>query len=336
MSEIKPFTGVDDRVRLADAIPLKAPFTLYIYPSDVCNFKCNYCAQSLGRKGMMEHYGVGNSMMTVETAEIVAQQSKDLHQKYKLISIVGFGEPLCNKQLPEIIKVFKDADIAERIDIITNGSLLTNELTDRLLDSGLDVLRVSLQGINSEAYKRICGVDIDFNEFYNRLSYFYEKAAGKCKVYVKIADVALSHGEEEKFYNMFEGITDRMYIEKIKPVYDMIDYSETQKDMTTDRRGVRHEQRKVCPQPFYVLNILADGEVIPCTALYKPIMLGNVKKISLRDMWEGKLLRDFRLTMLNGGRFTFHGCKRCCAPDDCAHPEDVLDDDIEKIVSLLD
>ena len=50
MSVIKPFTGVDDRLKLSQVIPLDTPFTLNIYPSNACNFKCIYCVQSLDKK----------------------------------------------------------------------------------------------------------------------------------------------------------------------------------------------------------------------------------------------------------------------------------------------
>ena len=48
MAERKPFSGVDDRVKLAEVIPLETPFTLNIFPSNICNFKCKYCEHSLG------------------------------------------------------------------------------------------------------------------------------------------------------------------------------------------------------------------------------------------------------------------------------------------------
>jgi len=42
-SEIKPISGIDDRIKLSEKIPLKTPFTLNIFPTNACNFRCSYC-----------------------------------------------------------------------------------------------------------------------------------------------------------------------------------------------------------------------------------------------------------------------------------------------------
>lgn len=335
MSEIKPFTGVDDRVRLADAVPLDTPFTLNVFPSEICNFRCNYCAQSLGRKELFEQYGLGTELMSVETARLIAKQSKAFPRKLKLVSMMGHGEPLCNKKLPEIIDIIKRADVAERIDVITNASLLTKDMSDMLIESGLDVLRVSLQGISSDSYKKICGADIDFERFYSQLKYFYEKSSGRCRVYVKTMDVSLKEDETDKFYKLFAPISDRMFIDKVKPVYDKVEYTDEQRDISTDRYGNSHKSRRVCPQPFYMLSVWTDGEVTPCDALYKANPLGNIYTDTLADMWNSESKRQFCLEQLLGKRFSHPKCSRCCAPDDVAHKEDILDDDASMLVKRL-
>ncbi|MCR4925398.1 MAG: radical SAM protein [Clostridiales bacterium] len=336
MSEIKPFSGVDDRTPLSSVVPLDTPFTLNIFPSEICNFRCNYCAQSLGKDEIAKQYGLNGKMLDIETAELIAEQSKAFKHKYKLISMMGHGDHLCNKNLPKIISILKKADIAERIDIITNASLLTNEVSDSLIEAGLDILRVSLQGITDASYKKLTGVNVDFNKFYNQLSYFYKKSNGKCKVYVKTMDVSLdSKDEEKKFFELFEKCSDRMYIDKVKPVYDKVTYSDEQMDISTDRYGNRHSPRVVCPQPFYMLSVWSNGDVSPCDALYKASPLGNVHQTALTDMWLNKTHKDFCLAQLNGERFNHSCCSRCCAPDDVAHKEDILDDARNELKKLF-
>lgn len=332
MSKIKPFTGVDDRIKLADAVPLDTPFTLNIFPSEICNFKCSYCAQSLGRKEIFEQYGLGTELMTLQTAKLIAEQSKKFSHKYKLVSMMGHGEPLCNKNLPQIIDIIKSADVTDRIDVITNASLLTKSMADGLIDSGLDVMRVSLQGISSESYKNICGVNMDFDEFYSQLAYFYERSAGRCKVFVKTMDIALKDSEIEKFYKLFDKISDRMFIDKVKPVYDKVSYTAAQQDISIDRYGNIHTSRIVCPQPFYMMSVWTNGDVSPCDALYKANTLGNIYASQLIDMWHSQSNREFCLEQLKGKRFSHPRCSRCCAPDDVVHKEDILDDNCKELL----
>lgn len=324
MAEIKPFTGVDDRVCLAEVIPLDTPFTLNIFPSNVCNFRCSYCAQSLGVEKLVQEYGLEQEKMSLDTIKKVAEQAKKFPHRLKLISMMGHGEPLCNSDLPEMIRLMKKANIADRIDIITNASLLTKEYSERLIDAGLDVLRVSLQGLSTEAYEKVCGVKLNYDTFIENLTYFY-KHKKQCKVYVKTMDVSLKEGEEQKFYDLFSPISDRMYIDKVKPVYDGVDYSETAKDLTVDRYGNKHQKRVVCPQPFYMLSVWANGDVAPCDALYKANPLGNVHTSSLLEMWKSEELKKFCAFLLEGKKEEHEACRRCCAPDDVAHHSDILD-----------
>lgn len=324
MSEIKPFTGVDDRVRLADVVPLSTPFTLNIFPSNICNFKCCYCAQSLGSEVLQREYDLPPRNMPLEVMELVVRQAAEFPKPFKLVSFMGHGEPLCNQELPEMIRMVKAAGITERVDIITNASLLTPEYSDRLLEAGLDVLRVSLQGVSSDAYWETSRVKLDFEEFCQNLAYFYRRR-GNCRLYVKVVDAALGQGEEDLFFERFASITDRMFIDRIKPVYSGVEYTENQRNLSVDRYGNVHDKRVVCPQPFYMLSVWANGDVAPCDALYKACPLGNVRESTLRTMWESERKREFCRLHLRGLRESDPACVKCCAPDDVQHEEDVLD-----------
>lgn len=332
-SEIKPICGLD-RVKLSEAVPLDTPFTLFVFPTTFCNFKCNYCGHSLGFEKMKEQYDFEPQTMSLETYKLIIEQVKKFPNKLKVLSLTGHGEPLINKNLPEMIKIAKKADIAERIEIISNASLLTNDIAKALIDAGLDTLRISLQGLSSDKYKKVCDYNLDFNKFISNIRFFYENKK-QCNLFVKVMDIALDEGEEDKFYNLFSNISDRMYIEQCRPVYDGVKYSTKITTVTEDRYGRIHEKRKVCPLPFFMLGIFPNGDVEPCDTIYKPIILGNVNNESLFDMWNGKELRQFRIMHLNKKRYDNSKCSVCCAPDDVAHPEDNLDDSTEKILDKL-
>ncbi len=75
--------------------------------------------------------------------------------------------------------------------------------------AGVDTIRISLQGLNSEMYKKMCGVKVRFEEFLENLHYLYEHR-GNCKIRMKIADVALKDipDGEKRFEEMFGDIAD--------------------------------------------------------------------------------------------------------------------------------
>ena len=335
MAEIKPISGIDDRVPLAHAVPLTTPFTFNVFPTNLCNFRCNYCAQSLGRDYLTKIYGFSYGQLSLEIFEKAVGHMQKFPEPFKLVSFMGHGEPLLNKAVPDMIAAVNKAKVAGRTEIITNGSQLTHEYSERLVEAGVSAIRISLQGITAEKYWEISRVKIDFDKFIDELKY-YSSLSKDSKLYVKIVDTSLADGDEQRFYELFDPIADRMYVENIKPVYAGVEYNEAVTEVKADRYGNTHSKREVCPLAFYMLALWPNGDVAPCDAIYKPLVLGNIADgDDLYDMWHSERIEDFWDLLLNGGRFDFPPCVECCAPDDVSHSLDVLDNDVFLIKERL-
>lgn len=69
----------------------------------------------------------------------------------------------------------KSADVAEKIEITTNGSMLNPELNQKLIDAGLDILNISVNGINEAQYKKVCNYEMSFDEYLSNIRDFYER-----------------------------------------------------------------------------------------------------------------------------------------------------------------
>ncbi len=332
-SKIKPLCG-SNRTQLSKIIPLETPFSVYLYPTNSCNFRCNYCAHSMNSKELTRRYNFKKETMTLETYKKTIEQLLDFPQNIKTLSLTGVGEPLLHKNIVEMVKIAKDTKKFRSVEFISNGSLLTPKLSDRLIDAGLDTLRISLQGLSSTKYSDICGAKINFDEFMENIRYFYNTKK-HTKLFVKILDIALDKGEEQKFYSLFEDCSDRMFIEQVQPTYVGVELTDGIKT-NTDRYGKQVNSRIVCPLPFFMLGVFPNGDVQPCDNLYRPVILGNIHQKSIVDMWNSNELKEFWKLQLKGDRLNHDKCSLCCAPDDVSQPEDLLDDDakilLEKIV----
>jgi len=331
-SQIKPICG-NERVKLAQVVPLESPFSIFIFPTTYCNFKCNYCGHSLGHAKMRELYGFSPMTMEMPVYRKTIEQIAQFPDRLKMLSLTGHGEPLMNPRISDMVAYAKKSGVAERIEIISNGALLTKEKAIQLDEAGLDIIRISLQGLSSEKYEQVCSVRIDFEALVDTIRYFYENRK-KCEIFVKILDIALEDGEEQKFYDLFGDISDRMHVELCKPVYEGVNYENV--TTVTDRYGNESKKRDVCPLCFYMLSVFPNGDVVPCDSIYKPVLLGNVSDATLLDMWKGETLRRFRVMHLKRERYDNAKCNVCCAPDDVSHKEDVLDDDALGILLKFD
>ena len=330
--KIMPLVGLK-RVPLHENIPLDTPFSAYIFPTNHCNFRCSYCAHSLPAQQFTEQYGFLPERMSMEVYRAAIDQLTEFPRRVKTISLTGQGEPLMNPHLPEMVAYAKDHNAANRIEFMSNGALLTEKKSAELVEAGLDCIRISLQGLSTQKYKDVCGASLDFEAFVEQISWLYEHKK-QCEVFVKILDIALEDGEDEKFYNIFSPIADRVYIEQCRPVYSGIRSTEGI-STKADRYGHEHKPRKICPLCFFMLGIFPNGDVYPCETIYRPEFLGNVLKGHLVDMWNSEKMRSFQKSQLAEGKNNNLRCKLCCAPDDVSQPEDELDEYEQEILERL-
>ena len=133
-----------ERSLLGEKLPLEMPYLIQIFPVYACNFKCGYCLHSLDRK--LHGYISEETLMPLERFKKIVDDIKLSGVKIKMLRFAAIGEPLLHPQISEMVEYANKAGIAESIDIVTNGALLTKELSAKLIEAGLSKLRISLEG----------------------------------------------------------------------------------------------------------------------------------------------------------------------------------------------
>ena len=97
-----------------------------------CNLKCEYCHNS-------EYSNRKDDMTTEELLRLI----RNIKQQYPInkILLTG-GEPLANKDICKIIEQISELGI--KADLVSNGTLLTEEMIRKLETSGLKRIRLSI------------------------------------------------------------------------------------------------------------------------------------------------------------------------------------------------
>lgn len=325
----------EERKDLYKILPLDTPMAFGIAVSQACNIHCQYCLHSLSNKELSEK-NFEQKNMEWEVFATILDQLKDFPDKIKSISMAGQGEPLCNPRFSDMVKAVKAANVSDEVSTITNALLLDKERVESIIDAGLDRMFISLQGMSAEKYKEVCGADIDFDKFVETLTYLHSYSREKCKINIKIADIALEAGDKEKFLQTFGNICDRIHIETIKPLYADVDYENmlghNVSDMTTTRFGRLHKKQKACYLSFYGMAVKANGEICPCGAPFQSCELGNIFDTTLVKSWNSKERKKFLLDMLKGKRFENPVCKDCDYPNDVPSTHDEIDPHIDVLM----
>jgi radical SAM protein with 4Fe4S-binding SPASM domain len=300
-----------NRVILGECLPLDAPFSVVLDVSEKCNFRCSYCFRS-SKPSDLWSYARSNSLMSMETFELAARQLLSFPSQPKTIALSGHGEPLCNPLLPRMVKRLKGLGLTSMVDIHTNGSLLTPETAAALAESCIDRIIVSLQGINAETYKKVCGVTIDFDKFYENLKILYEQKNIKTTIHIKTVDAALSSPEEEeRFYAIFSQIADYVFVEKVVPLWKAKTAGQNSK---LNKYGESFGFMNYCSFLFYNLAVIPDGTIYPCLELPPPVSLGNIRETSLLDAWQSSVRNSFLKQHLQNGRKNHPCCRDCFVP----------------------
>jgi len=316
MAEIKNKQDAQ-RTRLETAIPLETPFELQLAVANVCNFRCGYCPCSAF--DLLKKNNVKKGIMDFELYTKIIDDLDDFPQRIKILRLVKEGEPLLNKRFADMVCYAKKKQPSVKVDTTTNASLLTPELSDAIIDSGLDKIFISLQGINAQAYKRLSGVDVDFDNILENVIYFC-KNRKKCKVYIKVPDIGVNASEKKQFFKLFDSHADEMFVEHIIPTWPDFDISHIKKDDGIGYYGdpVYPDYIEICPTIFYNLNVDFDGAIASCPLDWAhKTVLGNVKEQSLYELWNGQKFNELRRKHLRGERALHPLCGKCVTLQYC-------------------
>ncbi len=271
-----------------------------------CHFQCIHCAFDSGCTKMSE--------LSLPELEKILRDTKELGGER--IDITG-GEPTIRKDLPDIISIGKM--LGYKIELVTNGSLLTQEKLAQFKQQGLDAIAISLDGSTYETYHRIRKVS---REIYARVLQTIREAVA-LQFYTKVNTVAFTSNMGD-----IAAITEWCIQNKINEhgIYYFTPVGRgvhEQKLVIEPRQWLTYIRERLLPyqaqmklsvevpllekripnkglgcivqEDPYHLQILPNGDVYPCAILAsycKP--LANLRKISLAELWQNeKIWKDY-------------------------------------------
>ncbi|NLF39386.1 radical SAM protein [bacterium] len=129
------------------ALPVLAEIAL----THRCNLRCAFCYAGCGCAGAPG--GAARTMATVDAERILGVIWH--RARVPSVSFTG-GEPALVNDLPRLVRHAKH--LGMRVNLITNGTVVTERLARTLRDHGLDSAQVSIEGVTAAVHERITGV----------------------------------------------------------------------------------------------------------------------------------------------------------------------------------
>ena len=318
-AKVQPRIDLDHRTKLETVIPLSTPFTVFIDPASICNFRCKFCPT--GDIELLKTTSRWQGMMDFALYIKIVNDINEFEKPIKVLRLYKDGEPLLNKRFPDMIKYAKDHGNIECIDTTTNGSLLDKKLSLKIIGAGLDRINISVDGLSDEQFMQFTRAKVSFDKYVENIRFFYEHK-GNCEVCIKIPGNDLSEADKKKFFDVFGDISDRIFIENFAPCWPEFDV-EAHTGMKISGGIYQNPLTnvQVCPYIFYSMSVNSDGTASLCFLDWsRRLVIGDVKKQSMKEIWNGTNLLQHRILHLEGNRKNNEQCASCgqlthCLPD---------------------
>jgi MoaA/NifB/PqqE/SkfB family radical SAM enzyme len=142
--------GMLDRIEALLRHPTERPAArsrevrfLQVEPTTRCNFTCAFCA--------------GRHLAQRDIDFDVFEAALRCFPRIRHLELQGEGEPLLHPRFFDMVRLAKRLHPEVRVSTVTNGSLLSRENIDQILDAGLHKLHVSLESADPAVFQEVRG-----------------------------------------------------------------------------------------------------------------------------------------------------------------------------------
>lgn len=279
----------------------KTPHSVIIETGNVCNFRCPTCPtphELIYTRRPMETMGLERFKKIIDNVK------KHVHVVY----LYNSNEPLLNPHLVEMIEYASANNLHTMIS--TNGSLLDEKMSARLLAAGLGEIRFAFDGLTKESFEQF-RVGGNFETVKKNIEYFCklkkEKKVAKPILTLQFILNKLNQDQVDgiKKFSKDNGI-DRLYIKPFilseyaysnEKINDLADKFFIDKDVTDDNVVYKKDshglkpKRKIdnCPEVDKIFSVLADGRAVMCCFdLLGDYVYGQADQEDLYSLWNKK------------------------------------------------
>ena len=292
-------------------------YRIHVILTTHCNLDCVWCHR---REEHLQDY-LDREIDYSKLVDLLPQL-----QGFEMIHWAGLGEPLLYRKIYEATQLARK--YIPNVMITTNGTLLTPEVCDKLIQSGLTHIEVSIDGFDGNANERYRGSSV------NKVIKYLEYISNNSSISIQINSVLTNLNYEALFDaidhlkgirnidcihtiplfmtkymidNEIRVITDDQHKELLKHWHNKIgeyglniklrpDTTETQ---VVDPIIIMKRRHNICFSIYEDPIINIDGYIVPCGRL-QHISLENVLEKGFDDAWNGPLCIKWRQEQLNG------------------------------------
>lgn len=219
----------------------------------VCNAECIHCPHSKVKND--PRFKNGPIYMSWEVFTKITDQVAQFPDTNFRFSC--HGEPLLHPDFIKMIKYTKNKGL-KLVSVNTNGSLLKKDLSEKILDLGIDLIEVSLDAFNKETYnsiRRKLNYDTVISNLHNLVD-LRNKKNSPTKIFVSIIDQPEVKDELKEFTTYWENLVDKVITRIYFSINNLVDSSKVTFKPNYDRYP--------CPFLWKRITVNIEGYIKYC------------------------------------------------------------------------
>jgi radical SAM protein with 4Fe4S-binding SPASM domain len=290
-----------DRVLLSTLESFLGPVPLVdqVEITNHCPMQCRFCPRGIPGAITRPH-----GRMRLELFEALLDQLPKRQQTYHPLELDLMGESLLHPEVHRFVEAASHRGIPSELSV--NPSLLTPELSRRLMCAGISRLVVSLDGMNNAVLAAMRGKVASYDKAAANLLTLFSVAEERThppQIVIQMIDFDRNRDQQKEFLETWGGTGKAFVTAYIKPL-----------DGADPDTGQRHETspRFLCTYPFASVSVLWDGSVVPCCRdANGRYVLGNLNENSLEEIWRGPRAEQLRVAYRRDEFGHGHLCEDC-------------------------
>ena len=263
--------------------------------TEVCNLACIHCPHPAFAKS--EHYAARHldPALNEKMIEEVRRHGQGLTQ---YIRYASNGEPLVHPDGYDLIQAAVERS-GVPVTLTTNGKIMNEKRTQRLLESGVHIIDVSIDAFRAETYARI-RVKGDLavtRENVLRLIRWARESKAKTKVVVSFVEQPQNTAEVADFerYWKDEG-ADFVVIRRLHSCSGAMPQLAEQ-----CRQKLAGAKRRPCLYPWERIVVNARGDLAFCPSDWvHGSVVADYRQTTIREEWQGAFYGRLRRAHLSG------------------------------------
>lgn len=269
------------------------PAGLCVETTNRCNMSCVMCPR-----------GALDSQPGDMPFEFFKRIADEASGYVEFISFSFRGEPLLNRNLFQMVRYAKE--LGMRTSVLTNGMLLDEATGKELIESGLDLLSISIDAASQKVYNKIrCGGDFyRVIENTKRMIDLNKKAKQPMMIVAQMIRMEENLSEVQPF---------KAYWKRKSHVFPKIKPFSTRTGLIDNAiLRLRKERPVRCSRMWRGMYVCADGTVVPCCNDYRcREQLGNLTSQSIKEIWNSESFVNLRRLHCEGKFEAVPICRGC-------------------------